>query len=142
MTSPNGNQPPVGGSNSYYVTGPPAAIENAAASDSSKRKLIQQQLMILLHAHKCQQKENQLPAGATPRCSIPHCRMMKTVLNHMVMCKDGGSCSCITFLNFITVANCYDLGLTFFSFPLRIFQANYQSLERLYTKRLPRLCTH
>ncbi len=104
-------------SNRAFIPSTPASINSEIDSSittsnitsiqqNDPRRNIVQQLALLLHAHKCLQRERQAHAcngdnhGTGPTttplnlCSLPHCATMRTVLQHMTKCADFKNCSC------------------------------------------------
>ena len=61
----------------------------ANATDPDKRKMIQNQLIILIHAAKCQRRND----NGVQQCQIPHCQTMKNVLEHLPNCTMGKNCT-------------------------------------------------
>jgi E1A/CREB-binding protein len=96
-------------------------INHTSVPSIDQRRQIIHQLVLLLHAHKCLQRERQATNNndnhettSQNLCTVPHCTTMRNVLQHMIKCGDFKNCSCKfnnylrNFLNlfFFKVPNC------------------------------------
>lgn len=67
---------------------PPVAVLNPEKRLEIQK--VQQKLVLLLHAHKCQRKEQ--TNGISVVCPVAGCSSMKVLLKHMTECQEGKSC--------------------------------------------------
>ena len=75
----------------------------ALSPDQEKTILIRQQLVLLLHAHKCLQRERE---SENYRCNLPHCQVMKEVYRHIMQCTRARDCNCESNSYTLNVAPC------------------------------------
>ena len=95
-------------------------INNSCVQQIDQRRQIIHHLALLLHAHKCLQRErlaitngDNHETTSQSLCTVPHCTTMRTVLQHMTKCADFKSCSCKSALHSSTV-----IYLCFFQLPI------------------------
>ncbi|XP_068627939.1 sericin-2-like isoform X2 [Battus philenor] len=71
----------------------PVKVVPKTRSEREKRyRLISRQLATLIHARECESDENALNAGALWNCTVPYCREMKHVLDHLIECQNSTNC--------------------------------------------------
>ncbi|CAF1337815.1 unnamed protein product [Rotaria sordida] len=66
--------------------------EQQQRTDVQRKQFIQKQFVLLLHAQKCQQRENQTINDETTRpnrCTLPHCSTMKNIISHWKQCNNS-----------------------------------------------------
>ncbi len=116
-------------------------INHTSSPQNDQRRQIIHHLVLLLHAHKCLQRERQASNNGDNHettsqnlCTVPHCATMRTVLQHMIKCGDFKNCSC-KFNNYIRINE-----NTFFylllSYQLCSISSYNSSLEKLYHNEL------
>ncbi|CAF1259811.1 unnamed protein product [Adineta ricciae] len=77
----------------------PSASNSTSVQQSDQRRQVIHHLALLLHAHKCLQRERQAATNGDNHettsqyfCPMPHCATMRTVLQHMTKCSDFKTC--------------------------------------------------
>ncbi|UJR31544.1 hypothetical protein I4U23_019032 [Adineta vaga] len=77
-----------------------SVINNTSVQQNDQRRQIIHHLALLLHAHKCLQRERQIVTNndnhettSQSLCNVPHCITMRAVLQHMTKCSDFKTCS-------------------------------------------------
>lgn len=61
-----------------------------ASMQVDKIKIIQQHMVLLMHAYKCQKRQNE--HSNTIDCTVRHCKTLTEVLSHMANCKMEKDC--------------------------------------------------
>ena len=80
---------------SSVVEEPKQSPVTTSTTDSDEWELMKDQLFLLRHAQECQKRDQAgLVSGDRTECPFSHCRDVKDLLSHIVMCLAGRNCSC------------------------------------------------
>ncbi|XP_024872891.1 protein cbp-1-like isoform X2 [Temnothorax curvispinosus] len=92
LSTPTGGQPGPQQATQGQMANTGTSTGAKSTIDPEECRFVQQLLMLLLHADKCQRRESQANVEMR-QCTLPDCKTMKNILNHMTNCQAGKNCT-------------------------------------------------